>query len=66
LEEGIDGRCSTGKGVWTRASRIQVYRENDSTRRQITEAQELGADLIIVQVPAETSNSVNLQISQAE
>ena len=33
---------------------------------RLTEAQDHGADLIIVQVPAETSSSVNLQISQAE
>jgi len=33
---------------------------------RLTGAQEFGADLIIVQVPAETANSVNLQIPQAK
>jgi len=66
LENGIDGRCSIGKGVWTRGSRIQVYRENAAPEGRLTGAQEFGADLIIVQVPADTANSVNLQIPQAK
>ena len=33
---------------------------------RLTGAMEFGADLIIVQVPAETSNSVNLQTSQGK
>ena len=53
------------KGVWTWGGRIQVYRKMTAPKGRLTGAQESEADLIIVQVPAETSNSVNLQIPQA-